>query len=353
MDAGKWVLRSPYGFENLTYEETSENEPLGPQDVLVRLHAASLNSRELYVLKGARLPAASAPMKSPLVPSSDGAGVVVEIGRDVTLFKPGDKVITHLAVHIPDDALPVMDDIQNGLGHLSDGTLRRLGTFHHSALAHMPQNLSFAEAATLTCSGLTAWNALMGLPGRPVRSGDFVVVQGTGGVSVAALQIAVAAGATVIATTSSDAKAARLRALGATHVVNYRTTPEWGHIVRSLTPEGRGADFVVEIGGPSTLAESIAAIRTNGVVALTGASGGWDDSAPNMMQVLTSVIILRGVLLGTRQMMREFVEFIHEKGIKPALDDIAFEFENVKAAYERLDRKEHFSKVVIKIQPDM
>ncbi|KAF2996150.1 hypothetical protein E8E14_000463 [Neopestalotiopsis sp. 37M] len=292
-------------------------------------------------------------MKSPIVPGSDGAGVVIETGRDVTQFKPGDKVVTHLAVHLPDDALPTMEDIANGLGHLTDGTLRRLGVFHHSALVQMPPNLSFAEAATLTCSGLTAWNALMGHPGGPVRSGDYVVVQGTGGVSVAALQIAVAAGATVIATTSSDAKAARLRALGASHVVNYRETPAWGQIVRSLTPGGRGADFVVEIGGPSTLAQSIAATRTNGVVAVTGASGGWEGSAPNMMEVLRSVIILRGILLGSRQMMREFSEFVHEKGLKPALDDVTFDFKDVKAAYARLERQEHFSKVVIKIQPDV
>ncbi|KAI4591788.1 hypothetical protein KJ359_012592 [Pestalotiopsis sp. 9143b] len=352
MDSGRWLLRSPYGFENLTYVETSGGEPLGPEDVLVRLHAASLNFREIYMLKGAGNPKASTPIKEPLVPGSDGAGVVVETGSSVTSFKRGDKVITHLAVQIPDDAFPSMGDIGQGLGQLSDGTLRRLGSFHQTALVHMPDNLSFAEAATLTCSGLTAWNALMGTPGRPLKSGDYVVVQGTGGVSIAALQIAVATGAIVIATTSSDAKAERLRALGATHVVNYRKTPNWGPVARSLTPDGRGADFIVETGGPATLRESMAATRANGVVALAGASGGFEGETPNMMEVLVATVIIRGILLGTRQMMRDFVEFVHAKGIKPALDDVTFGLENAKEAFNRLDRKEHFSKVVIKMQPD-
>lgn len=170
--------------------------------------------------------------------------------------------------------------------------------------------------------------------------------------TVDAEQIAVATGATVIATTSSDAKAERLRALGATHVINYRTTPNWGPIARSFTPEGRGADFVVETGGPATQRESMAATRANGVVALAGASGGFEGETPSMMEVLIAAVIIRGVLLGTRQMMREFVEFVHSKGIKPALDDVAFDLENAKDAFNRLDRKEHFSKVVIKMQPD-
>lgn len=158
-----------------------------------------------------------------------------------------------------------------------------------------------------------------------------------------------AAGAAVIATTSSDEKAARLQALGATHVINYRTTPNWGKVARSFTPDGRGVDHVVDIGGYETIQESITATRLNGVVSVTGASGGFEAKSPDVLQVLWAGIILRGILTGGRQMFRDMVNFIEEKKLKPALDDVAFDLRDAKKAYERLEGKKHFSKVVIKM----
>ncbi|KAI1127109.1 hypothetical protein F5Y10DRAFT_200315 [Nemania abortiva] len=348
-DYGRWVIPTASGLDSLEYIETPVSFSLRPDDTLVRLHAASLNPRDVAVVKGVGKVVAGANIKPGLVPGSDGAGVIVEVGSAVTAFQPGDRVVTHIALGISDDAFPTLTDLEAGLGHETDGTLRRLGVFHQTALVHMPSHLSFEEAATVTCSGLTAWNALMAAPGRPVRSGDYVLVQGTGGVSIAALQIAVAAGATVIATTSSDDKAVRLRALGAAHVINYRTTLEWGKAARQHTPSGRGVDHVVDIGGNSTLPQSIAATRIDGIVSLAGASGGFDAKPTDIFEVLWNGIIIRGVLVGGRQMLRDMMEWMEVHRLKPALDDVAFELRDVKKAYERLDGKKHFSKVVIKI----
>ncbi|KAI0191154.1 hypothetical protein EV127DRAFT_428758 [Xylaria flabelliformis] len=235
---------------------------------------------------------------------------------------------------------------------MTHGTLCRRGIFRHGALVPKPSNLSHAQAATLTCSGLTAWNALMGCKGREVKQGDFVLIQGTGGVSIAALQIAVAAGASVIATTSSDAKAERLRALGAFHVINYSKTPEWGEQAKALAPGGRGVDHVVEVVGPSTLPESLKAVRRDGLVTLAGIVGGPTEGhiPVDIMNALFQLWVVRGVLLGTRDMLRDMVQFVEEKKIQIAVDDAEFKLEDAKSAYKRLKSQKHFSKVIIKME---
>lgn len=303
--------------------------------------------------------------------------MIVSIGSAVSgvapSLKAGAKVVTHMVPHIPDGQLPVMTDILSGLGGQTNGTLTRYGVFHHSALVPMSEKMSFEEAATLTCSGLTAWNALMGLRGMQVKKGDWVLVQGTGGVSVAALQvsivlklssfmskkmsrltrpqIAVAAGAMVVATTSTEAKADRLRSLGASHVLNYRTEPGWGEAARKLTPEQRGFDQIVDVGGPVTLSESIKAIRVHGMITLVGFIAGLKsgDVPVEVISALWNLCIFRGVLLGSRTMMKEMVEWLETKGVKPALDDVVFSLEDAAGAYEALEEQKHFSKVVIKI----
>jgi NADPH:quinone reductase-like Zn-dependent oxidoreductase len=155
--------------------------------------------------------------------------------------------------------------------------------------------------------------------------------------------------ATVIATTSTEEKAARLRRLGASHVINYRETPEWGVAARLLTPDGCGADVVVETGGPGTMAQSMAATRLNGIIAIAGASGGYEQASPHVMEVLVRGINLRGIVVGGPQMYREFLEFIERTDWKPALDDIAFDLEDAQRAFERLQQMSHFSKIVINI----
>lgn len=275
------------------------------------------------------------------------------MGSSVTAFKPGDRVVAHLSPRVAekagDDAPSGFADISEGLGQAVDGTLRSAGVFPETALVHAPASLDWAEAATLTCSGLTAWNALFGIRGRELRAGDWVLVQGTGGVSVAALQFAAAAGATVVATTSTEEKAARLRGLGAKHTINYRTNPDgWGVEARNLTPEGRGFDFVVDIAGNATLAQSLAAIRTDGIIAVVGMAGG-DATPVPMMGALAHACTVRGLLLGSRRQFQDMVRFVDEKRVVPALDDVVFGLHEVKEAYKRLQEQKHFSKVVIKI----
>lgn len=248
------------------------------------------------------------------------------------------------------DQPPAFPHICAGLGHGADGTLRQQGKFHHAAIVRAPKNLSFEEAATLTCSGLTAYNALFGLKGREVKHGDWVLVQGTGGVSVAALQFAAATGANVVATTSSDSKAERLRALGATEVINYRSTPSWGKACRDFTPDRRGFDFVVDIGGDATLGESVTAVRTDGIVVAAGMIGGATENSVPMMSALANVCTVRGIMLGTRKQFDSMVQFIDAHDIHPAIDDKIFGIEGTQEAMRYLERQQHFSKIVIKLR---
>ncbi|KAL3481100.1 alcohol dehydrogenase [Aspergillus californicus] len=342
-----WILTGQSGTDSLELAESYELPRLGPDDVLVQIHAASLNYRELAIAKGTF----NLPLTPPVVPGSDGAGTILATGPSVTDFQKGDRVVTHLTVNSPDNAPPTFAEINAGLGQKVDGTLRKYGVFHQTSVVKMPDTLSFNQAATLTCSGLTAWNALFGLRGRQLGEGDVVLVQGTGGVSIAALQFALASGATVIATTSSDSKGEKLKALGAQHVINYRTTSNWGEVAKSLTPENRGADVIVDVGGLSTVAQSLKAVRTDGVIALAGVLGaGGEENVPSIMDALTYLCTTRGFLLGTRTQFREMNRFIDEKGIKPVVDERVFGFGEVREAYELVGAQQHFSKVVIEIK---
>ncbi|TRX94882.1 hypothetical protein FHL15_004343 [Xylaria flabelliformis] len=337
---GQWTLPSQDGYDALLYDPnaTKSEQDLDPDDVLVELHAASLNYRDIAVTQGPIFSSVPITIIPGLVPGSDGSGKILAIGSAVARarpeLKPGVDVITYICPDIAHDVLPTFDVITKGVGGMAHGTLCRQGIFRHGALVPKPSNLSHAQAATLTCSGLTAWNALMGCKGYEVKQGDFVLIQGTGGVSIAALQIAVAAGASVIATTSSDAKAERLRALGASHVINYSKTPEWGEQAKVLTPGARGVDHVVEVVGPSTLPESLKA----------------GHIPVDIMDALFQLWVVRGVLLGTRDMLRNMVQYVEEKKIQIAVDDVEFELEDAKSAYKRLKSQKHFSKVIIKME---
>ncbi|KAI1743596.1 NAD(P)-binding protein [Xylaria scruposa] len=356
---GQWTLPLQDGYDALQYDPNAmkSEQDLGPDDVLVELHAASLNYRDIAVTQGPIFSSVPLAIIPDLVPGSDGSGKILAIGSAVASarpeLKPGVDVITYMCPDIADDVLPTFDVIIKGLGEMTHGTLCRRGIFRHGALVLKPTNLSHAQAATLTCSGLTAWNALMGYKGREVKQGDFVLVQGTGGVSIAALQIAVAAGASVIATTSSDGKAERLRALGASHVINYSKTPDWGEQAKALTPGGRGVDHVVEVVGPSTLPESLKAIRRDGLLTLAGIVGGptGEGHIPvDIMDALFQLWVVRGVLLGTRDMLRDMVQYVEEKKIQIAVDDVEFKLEDAKSAYKRLKSQKHFSKVIITME---
>ncbi|KAF9895431.1 hypothetical protein FE257_000337 [Aspergillus nanangensis] len=340
-----WILNGQKGTESLKYVENLALPQLGAHDVLIKIHAASLNYREVVLATGKF----GLPIKENIVPSSDGAGVVEAVGSGVTQFQPGDKVCTHLTSNMPKDAPANFADINTGLGQIIDGTLRSYGVFPDTSLVKMPTTLTFAEAATLTCSGLTAWNALFGLATKEPKRGDIVLIQGTGGVSIAALQFALAAGATVIATTSSDAKVTRLKELGASHVINYRTTEKWGEAVKHLTPDGRGVDIVVDVGGLSTLRQSLESVRPEGLIALTGLLGEGGPNPPTILDGLNYLCITRGLLLGSRVQFETMNRFIEEHGIKPILDEKTFTLGEVKEAYDYMTQQRHFSKVAIQI----
>ncbi|KAI1265083.1 NAD(P)-binding protein [Xylariaceae sp. FL1019] len=354
---GMWTLPAQDGLESLHYEANGpvrSEQDLGPDEVLVEICAASLNYRDIVVSQGG---VSGSPMRltapPSMIPGSDGSGRILAIGSAVAPARPdlgpGVEVITHMVPCIVDDELPGYDQISSGLGGEINGTLCRRGIFHHGALVPKPKTLSHAQAATLTCSGLTAWNALMGYKGRMVKKDDWVLVQGTGGVSIAALQIALAAGANVIATTSSSAKASRLLSLGATHVLNYRETPSWGTAAKDLTPSSCGVDHVIDVGGPTTLPESMQAVRRDGLITISGLVGGLEGSV-DMMAALWNICSLRGILLGTRDMLRDMVAFVDEHEIPIAVDAVVFSLEDAKGAYERLKEQKHFSKVIIMME---
>lgn len=214
---------------------------------------------------------------------------------------------------------------------------------------HAPQSLDFLAAATLTCTWTTSWNALFGLKGQEIGPGSWVLVQGTGGVSVSALQLAVAAGASVVATTSSAEKAEKLRELGAKHVLNYRTNKEWGVEARGLTPEGRGFDVIIEVTGNEGLGQSLAAARIDGIVVMIGMVGDAAADPVSIFQVFFSTCIVRAILASSRTQFNEVVRYIDEKKIVPAVDDVVFELAEAKDAYRRLEEHKHFSKVLIRI----
>ena len=297
------------GIDDLTLAEAPEPEPQRGQ-VKLRMRAWSLNYRDLMVATGRYGVGGTKPG---LIPLSDGAGEVVAVGPEVRRARPGDRVCpTFMQGWLGGEVMA--EARQRALGGGIDGVLAEYVLVDQEDLVHVPEHLSFEEAATPPCAAVTAWNALFGR--RVLRPGETVLVLGSGGVSVFALQLALAAGARVIATSSSDAKLARLRALGAAEGINYRETPEWQEAVRALTG-GRGADHVVEVGGAGTLPRSIAA--TGGQVTLIGVlTGGQIDPAPIMRRNIT----LRGIFVGPREMFAAMNGAIAQHRLRPQIDKV-------------------------------
>lgn len=328
----------PDGLDSLILRDEPMPHP-GPGQVLVRVRAASLNYRDLGVAGGR---SARGPALPNLVPLSDGAGEVVEIGAGVTRVKPGDRVAgIFMQSWIGGEIEP--DHVASSLGGAIDGVLGEYVLFDHDGLVRVPAHLSFEEAATLPCAGVTAWNALYG--GRPLRAGESVLVLGTGGVSIFALQFAHAGGARVIATSSSDGKLAQVKALGASDGINYRHHPEWHIEVQKLTG-GIGVDYVVEVGGAGTLQRSMEAVRAGGQVPLIGVLTSGEINPTTMLR---RNLTLRGIYVGSRQMFEAMNRAIELHNIHPVIDQV-FDFEQAKEAYRRLQSQAHVGKVVICIK---
>lgn len=263
-----------------------------------------------------------------MVPASDGAGEVVAVGSKVTRFKPGSKVLTLFNQgHLGGSLNPLT--VATGLGGTIDGALRQHGTFNENGLVDMPPSLSWLEASTLPCAALTAWNGLYGL--KALKPGDTVLTQGTGGVSIFAVQFAKAAGAKVIATTSSAEKAAVLKKLGADEVINYKEVAEWGDKAKELTAGGEGVDHILEVGGPTTMAQSLKAIKIDGVISIIGFLGGMpDQKEPSYLDALTNICTVRGVLVGSRVQFEDMNRAIEFNKIKPVVDEKVFTLDQAK-----------------------
>jgi NADPH:quinone reductase-like Zn-dependent oxidoreductase len=230
-----------------------------------------------------------------------------------------------------------------------DGTLREYGAFDEQGLVHTPSNLNFLESSTLTCAALTAWNALYGLETRAIMPGQTVLTQGTGGVSIFALQFAKAAGARVIATTSSPEKAELLKKYGADHVINYKETANWGEEAKKLTPGGRGVEHVVEVGGASTIGQSLKAVCIDGVISIIGFIGGDSKDQPSFLQALNNICTVRGLLVGSRLQFEDMVRAIEVNDIHPVVDKKTFALSELKEAYQYMWDQKHFGKLCIKI----
>src|SRR5260370_20597233 len=330
------------GLAGLVVKEHDSAVP-GTHEVLVRVRACWLSFRELMILILGYYPL---PVRPDVVPVSDGAGEVMAVGAGVTRAKVGDRVAGVVFPHWLDG--PFARDYAMQLGGSLDGMLTEVAVLSEEGIVHIPDHLSFEEASTLPIAAVTAWNALTG--SRPLQAGDTVLTLGSGGVSLFALQFAKLFGVRVIATTSSEEKAQRLKALGADEVINYRTTPDWHVAVRELTG-GRGVDQVIEVGGPGTIEQSIKSTNVSGEIALIGSLAGTGSiSGSTVLRVLrhsiAGVVTLRSIAAGNRAHFLALNRAIALHRLKPVIDRV-FPFEDAQAMARFSARKSHFGKVVI------
>lgn len=330
-------LRAPASLDNLTLVDLADPGDPGPGEIRVRLTASSLNFHDYAVVMG-MIPAADG-----RIPMSDGAGTVEAVGEGVTQFKLGDTVVS---IFFPEwiDGAPPATAFRGVPGDGIDGYAREVVVTPQHWFTRVPQGYSAAEAATLTCAGLTAWRALF-VDGA-TRPGSTVLVQGSGGVSVFALQFAKAAGARVIATSSSDAKLERLKALGADELINYKEVPAWGAKALELTG-GRGVDTVVEIGGAGTLDQSMMAARVGGHVALIGVLTGFAGPVQTAL-LMAKNLRVQGLTVGSRQQQLDMIAGIEANAIRPVISD-HFPLEQLADAFRHQAANKHFGKIVADI----
>jgi NADPH:quinone reductase-like Zn-dependent oxidoreductase len=326
------------GFEGLRIAERPTPKP-GPRQVLVRMHAASLNWRDMMILKGGYMRG----IPLPRIPLSDGAGEIVECGSEVIRVKPGDRVCsTFFQTWITG---PVFAEAQDAaLGGTAEGVLSEYVVLEGEGVIKFPAHLSYEEAATLPCAALTAWHGLF--VATSLRAGDTALLLGTGGVSVFGLQLARAAGANAIITSSSDEKLERAKALGATGTVNYAKNAKWADAVRELTG-GRGADATLDVIGGESSKSALEAIRVGGHAAIIGARAGVGGDLDRAL-VLRKGLRVTGINIGSRAMFEAMNRAIAAAKLKPAVDKV-FPIADAIAAYQDFATGRHFGKVVVKI----
>ncbi|WP_330283701.1 zinc-dependent alcohol dehydrogenase family protein [Streptomyces sp. NBC_00588] len=334
-------LETPGSVDGIVPRDTPGGPPApGPRDILVHIHAVSLNKRDLLILDG------SYPLKAApgVIPVSDGAGEVVAVGEEVTRFGIGDRVTSTYFPRWPDGR--ISGAMIDQPGATLPGMLAEYVRLDETAAVRVPDHLTWEEAACLPCAGVTAWNALTGA--EAVLPGETVLTLGTGALALFAVQFAKTLGARVVATTSGEAKAARLKDLGADHVLNYVERPQWAAEVRELTG-GRGADLVVETGGPDTIEQSVRATALYGRIALIAANSPHRHSLEISTDALaSSVLTMRRIFVGSRAHFERMNRAIALHGLRPVVDRV-FPFDEVHAAYRYYATGAAFGKVVIRV----
>lgn len=325
-----------FGLNGLQLAERPAPTP-GPGQALVAMRAWSLNYRDLLVVRGQYNPK----LKFPFTPLSDGVGEVTAVGAGVTRVKPGDRVASAFMPGWIDGPLDEAK-AKTALGGALPGLAAEQVVVDAAGLVHVPAHLSDEEAATLPCAAVTAWHALITSGG--LQPGESVLVQGTGGVSLFALQFARVCGARVIVTSSSDEKLARARELGAAETINYKTTPDWGEQVRQLTG-GAGVDHIVEVGGAGTLAHSLRAVRMAGHIALIGVLSGFGEVNP--LPILMKAVRVQGIYVGSRAMFEAMNAAITAHQLRPVVHQ-TFAFEQLAEALGAMERGSHFGKIVLR-----
>jgi NADPH:quinone reductase-like Zn-dependent oxidoreductase len=332
-----WQIQS-FGIDELVLKDVPQPRP-GRGEVLVKVHAVSLNYRDLLMVLGQYNPK----MPLPRIPCSDGAGEVVEVGEDVNTIAVGQRV-AGIFMQNWLDGPPTAERSRGALGGDLDGMLAEYVVLPQTGVVGIPEHLSFAEAATLPCAGLTAWNALVNA--AQVKAGDCVVTQGTGGVSIFALQFAKLMGATVIGTSSSDEKLERAKTLGMNASLNYRQTPDWAKWVLRETGN-RGADLIVEVGGAGTFSQSVQAVRVGGTVAQIGVLSQSDQPLP-VAPLLHRQVRVHGVYVGSRAQFEMMNRAIVAAQLRPVIDKI-FAFSQAREALTIMQKGDHFGKIVIQV----
>lgn len=329
-------LAKPGGLDRLAGADI-EARPPGPGEIQVRVEASSLNFHDYAVVAG------MLPVDEGRIPMSDGAGTVTAVGEGVTAFAEGDGV---LSCFFPNwqDGEPELAKLIGVPGDHADGFAAQTVTLPATAFTRMPAGWTAAQAATLTCAGLTAWRGLM-VEAR-IKPGDTVLTQGSGGVSLFALQFAKAAGCRVISTSSSDEKLARLEALGADELINYKDTPAWGKRATELTG-GRGVDVVVEIGGAGTLPQSIEAVAIGGHISLIGVLAGFSGEVPTAA-LFGKNAALKGITVGSRAQQLDMIRACEQNAIEPVIDS-TFALEELADAFRHQESQKHFGKICVEL----
>ncbi|MDV6249990.1 NAD(P)-dependent alcohol dehydrogenase [Vibrio sp. EA2] len=331
------LLKSPGGLDNIYVKETEAPDQPGPGQIKVAIKASSLNFHDFLVANG------TAPTADDRILMSDGAGIVEAVGEGVTEFQVGDQVVSCFFPQWP--AGPAYEDVGSFAQTPGDGIDGMASEFvirDTSAFTHSPQDWSHTESATITTAGLTAWRALVS--DGQTKAGDTILTLGTGGVSIAVIQIANMLGAKVIVTSSSDEKLQRAKAMGATYGINYKTHPNWSEKVMELT-NGKGVDHIIELGGPGTLEQSVQAVKVGGHISLIGVLTGFEGMVPTAL-LMAKQARLQGLIVGNRQQQKEYIAALEANNVRPVIDKV-YKFEQLAEAFGYQETGGHFGKICV------